>query len=60
MPTPEAIRTQILTLVREYHAAKFAPEAVLSADYGLSPVQNAKNKDLTPEYAKEEILTIII
>jgi len=27
MPTPELIRTQILALVREYHTAKFAPEA---------------------------------
>jgi CDP-6-deoxy-D-xylo-4-hexulose-3-dehydrase len=26
MPTPEAIRAQILALVREYHAAKFVPE----------------------------------
>ena len=26
MPTPEAIRTQILALVKEYHTAKFAPK----------------------------------
>jgi hypothetical protein len=61
--SPEAIRTQILALVREYHAAKFGKmragalfsEAklgavpVFSADAGLRPMQNAKNKDLTPK-----------
>ncbi len=26
LTTPEAIRTQILDLVKEYHAAKFAPK----------------------------------
>ena len=41
MTAPEAIRAQILSLVREYHTAKFGVAA-------LSP-QNAKNKDLTPK-----------
>ncbi len=27
MTTPELIRTQILSLVKEYHAAKFAPKS---------------------------------
>ena len=60
---PELIRTQILTLVREYHAAKFGKmrdctlfcEAklgavpVFSEDDGLRPMQNAKKQDLTPK-----------
>jgi len=74
MPTPEAIRSQILDLVRQYHTVKFAPEVgkmrdctlfceaklgavpVFSEDDGLRPMQNAKNKDLTPDL--QEILVI--
>ncbi len=59
MTAPEAIRSQILALVKEYHAAKFAPET-------LSP-QNDKNKNLTPKlihyagrvFDAEEIVNLV-